>query len=62
MLAKICYARVSIREGQQVFDRQMDALRAVGCERVDDDRGGGASADLPGVRVRTWTISAAATC
>ena len=46
----IGYARVSTREGQQVFDRQVDALRAAGCERVYDDRGSGASADRPGLR------------
>ena len=28
------YARVSSREERQVFDRQVDALRAAGCERV----------------------------
>jgi len=49
-VATIGYARVSTREGHQVFDRQVDALRAVGCERVYDDRGSGASADRPGLR------------
>jgi DNA invertase Pin-like site-specific DNA recombinase len=44
------YARVSTREGQQVFDRQVDALRAAGCERIYDDRGSGASADRPGLK------------
>lgn len=49
-MATIGYARVSTREGQQVFDRQVDALRAAGCERVYDDRGSGASADRPGLK------------
>lgn len=48
-MARIGYARVSTREGQQVFDRQVDALRAAGCERVYDDRGSGASPDRPGL-------------
>ena len=49
-MATIGYARVSTREGQQVFDRQVDALRAAGCERLYDDRGSGASADRPGLK------------
>ena len=44
------YARVSTREERQVLDRQLDALRAAGCERVFDDRGSGASTDRPGLR------------
>ena len=44
------YARVSSREERQVFDRQVDALRAVGCERIFDDRGSGASTDRPGLK------------
>ena len=44
------YARVSTREDRQVFDRQVDALRATGCERIYDNRGSGASADRPGLK------------
>ena len=44
------YARVSTRESQQVFDRQVDALRAAGCERIYDDRGSGASTERPGLK------------
>jgi len=44
------YARVSTREERQVFDRQVDALKAAGCERVFEDRGSGASADRTGLK------------
>lgn len=44
------YARVSSREERQVFDRQVDALKAAGCERVFEDRGSGASTDRPGLK------------
>ena len=44
------YARVSTREERQVFDRQVDALRAAGCERIYDDRGSGANSDRPGLK------------
>jgi DNA invertase Pin-like site-specific DNA recombinase len=44
------YARVSTREGQQVLDRQFDALNAAGCQRIYDDRGSGASTDRPGLK------------
>lgn len=47
------YARVSTREERQVFDRQVDALRAAGCERIYDDRGSGASTDRPGLKACT---------
>jgi DNA invertase Pin-like site-specific DNA recombinase len=43
------YARVSTREERQVLDRQVDALRAAGCERIYDDHGSGATADQPGL-------------
>ena len=46
----IGYARVSSREDRQVFDRQADALRAAGCERIYDDRGSGANIDRPGLK------------
>jgi len=43
------YARVSTWEERQVLDRQVDALRAAGCERIYEDHGSGASADRPGL-------------
>ncbi len=38
MTELVGYARVSTREERQVFDRQVDALKAAGCERVFEDR------------------------
>ena len=44
------YARVSTREERQVFDRQVDALKAAGCGRVFEDRGSGASTERAGLK------------
>ncbi len=44
------YARVSTRDGKQVLDRQLDALRTAGCARIFEDRGSGASTDRPGLK------------
>lgn len=48
-MATVGYAGVSAREGQQVVDRQRDALQAAGCERVFEDRGSGAGNGRPGL-------------
>ncbi|MFN3845711.1 MAG: recombinase family protein [Paracoccaceae bacterium] len=45
----IGYARISTIEGAQVFDRQLDALTAAGCERVFEDRASGAKTERPGL-------------
>lgn len=49
-MSMVGYARVSTREERQVFDRQMDALKVAGCERIFDDRGSGARSDRPGIK------------
>jgi len=49
-MERVGYARVSTREERQVFDRQIDALRAAGCHRIFDDRGSGTNTDRPGLK------------
>src|SRR3954453_21676932 len=49
-MEQVGYARVSTREERQVFDRQIDALRAAGCHRIFDDRGSGTNTDRPGLK------------
>ena len=41
-MSMVGYARVSTAEGRQVLDRQIDALREAGCDRVFEDRASGA--------------------
>ena len=43
----IGYARVSSVERRQVLDRQIDALLAVGCERIFEEHGSGADRGHP---------------
>ena len=39
------YARISTAEGRQIRDRQLDALREAGCQRVYEERASGAAPD-----------------
>ncbi len=48
-MAAIGYARVSTREDRQVLGRQRDALRAVPCARIFEDRTSGLQAERPGL-------------
>lgn len=72
-MAAIGYARVSTREDRQVLDRQRDALQAIPCARIFEDRMSGFQAERPGLTAcldytcapamcwwcSTWTGSAA---
>jgi DNA invertase Pin-like site-specific DNA recombinase len=49
-MSNIGYVRVSTREDRQVLDRQLDALNAIGCERIFEDRGSGASTERSGLK------------
>ena len=45
----IGYARVSTTEGKQLHDRQMDALKEIGCERIFEDKASGSNSQRKGL-------------
>ena len=51
-MSLVGYARVSTAEGRQVLDRQLDALKDAGCERVFEDRVSGAAPERPNLAAR----------
>ena len=45
----IGYARVSTYEGKQLLDRQVDALKEIGCERIFEDKASGSNSQRKGL-------------
>ena len=48
-MSLIGYARVSTSEGKQILDRQVDALREIGCERIFEDKASGSNSQRKGL-------------
>lgn len=48
-MSLIGYARVSTTEGKQLLDRQIDALKEIGCERIFDDKASGSNSQRKGL-------------
>lgn len=48
-MSLVGYARVSTDEGKQVLDRQIDALKSIGCERIFNDKASGSDPNRKGL-------------
>ena len=48
-MSLIGYARVSTSEGKQLLDRQVDALKEMGCERIFEDKASGSNSQRKGL-------------
>ena len=48
-MSLIGYARVSTSEGKQLLDRQVDALKEIGCERIFEDKASGSNSQRKGL-------------
>ena len=49
IMSLIGYARVSTSEGKQLLDRQVDALKEIGCERIFEDKASGSNSQRKGL-------------
>nr|WP_227716696.1 recombinase family protein [Moraxella osloensis] len=49
MVGGLRYARVSTSEGKQLLDRQVDALKEIGCERIFEDKASGSNSQRKGL-------------
>ena len=48
-MSLIGYARVSTTEGKQLLDRQIDALKEIGCTKIFEDTASGADSQRSGL-------------
>lgn len=48
-MSLIGYARVSTTEGKQLLDRQIDALKEIGCTKIFEDKASGANSQRSGL-------------
>ena len=49
IMSLVGYARVSTSEGKQLLDRQVDALKEIGCERIFEDKASGSNSQRKGL-------------